>query len=300
MNKLKEEINTLLQKKRDKEKEEQFSRMVEAFDSILSKGVKISEEVVISNFSELIEHLSFEFPDSFKINNPEDIAKYIKIPENKFPEEFKINNLSDIAKFIKFPENKFPEDFKISNFPEIVVEKVEFPENVKRLSFKDTENFLSNIYDRIGKFAIGLKDGFFVSNKSSKESIPVRLSDGQSFLDIPQFKFNKNGKLEVEVDRVGQGGGGGLNSDQSKALINLEANVAISDNQNPLGGYKSSNLDINSDPMYLGNLKSDGQWYIQQIDFSTGDVLYCKGDSDYSTSWADRENLTYGLFSNIF
>ena len=294
MNNLKKEVNILLQKKKEKERSENFEKMILAFDKALEKGVKINDSVVISNFSELFEHLSFEFPETFKIENPEEIAKYIRIPEAKdFPKKFSISNPGEIAKYIKIPETKFPKEFRISNFPE--TKEIEFPDNLKKLSLKQSEHFLSNIYERIGAYAQALTGGIFISNKKQSESIPVKLVDSDGFVDIPKFSFSRDGRLQVEVDRAGGSSAGGLNQAESEAL----QSVATEAKQDPLASYKDAGMDIASNPMYLGFIDINGAWYIKKIDTESGST-FCKGDSDYPTAWEGKEELTYGLFNNIF
>lgn len=50
--------------------------------------------------------------------------------------------------------------------------------------------------------------------------------------EFPELSFTKDGRLKVEVDRIGGGGGGmGLTKIETDALINLESKVSTSDNQ---------------------------------------------------------------------
>jgi hypothetical protein len=135
MDSLKNDIENLIKRKKIKEKND-----------------RLFSESYFNNFLEKIK-----FPSSFKIENIEKISENIKFPEQKeFPKSFDIKNYKDIAREIS-KEIKIPNKIEVSNFPEIKTEKIEIPNNLKILSFKNTETFLSNIYERIGKFALAFK-----------------------------------------------------------------------------------------------------------------------------------------------
>lgn len=69
---------------------------------------------------------------------------------------------------------------------------------------------------------------------------------------------------------------------------------------NPIDGYGLANLDVTASPYYLGYLRTNGHWYIKQIDTTAGTVLYIKGTTDYDTSWTGRAGLSYAAFNTIF
>jgi len=79
----------------------------------------------------------------------------------------------------------------------------------------------------------------------------------------------------------------------------VQANVATSDNQDPLAKYKDAGMDVATDDMYFGYIALDGSWYIKYLNTATG-TTFCKGASGYSTAWTGRAGLTYGLFNDIF
>jgi hypothetical protein len=286
MNKLKQDVDSLIKQRKEKQKKEDFNRMIVAFDEVLKKGIKINEEITVSNFSELFEHLKFNFPESFKIENPEDIARYITIPDAKdFPKSFAISNAHDIAKYIKFPENKFPEEFKISNLSEIG--KIEFPESLSKLSLNKTEQGLKDIFDRIGIFAKEFKNTYFVTNKKPSEAIPVRIVDEDGFVNKKQdFKFSKEGALIVEPTRVGQGGGG---ADTSLLATEetLQAVLASSGSS-----YNFVQSEEGATYEYYGFASSTG-WRIKRMTVATGIWKVAEGTGDYDTAWADRASKTY-------
>jgi hypothetical protein len=55
-----------------------------------------------------------------------------------------------------------------------------------------------------------------------------------------------------------------------------------------------------TDPLYIGYLAKDGRWFIKKYSAATGEMRFCKGDSDYSTNFTNRESLTYDYFSEVF
>ena len=76
-----------------------------------------------------------------------------------------------------------------------------------------------------------------------------------------------------------------------------------------LNGYQISDQDVDSgdsDIIYFGYVNQRGEWYIMKEDQSVGgdaNVLswrFYKGDSGYSTNWANRESLTpYETYDEI-
>ena len=77
-------------------------------------------------------------------------------------------------------------------------------------------------------------------------------------------------------------------------------NLQPKENQDPTSRFQLSDFDISSTPFYVGKIDADGEWFIKRIDTTTGEVLYTKGDDDYTTNWDDRSTLTYDTFDNIF
>ena len=64
--------------------------------------------------------------------------------------------------------------------------------------------------------------------------------------------------------------------------------------------YKATDLDTLSEPQYFGHISIRGEWYIQKMDTSTNILRYVKGSTGYEAAWADRANLSYDLYNNIF
>lgn len=113
----------------------------------------------------------------------------------------------------------------------------------------------------------------------------------------PEFKFNKDGLLKVEVDRSG-GGGGRLTPTESSALINAATEETL---QSTLFNYKLARLPVTGDTLiYLGYLDKDGNWYITEIDEDNGTQKYVKGTSGFTTAWSNRASNTYLDFDSIF
>lgn len=68
----------------------------------------------------------------------------------------------------------------------------------------------------------------------------------------------------------------------------------------PLTGFELSDFDTSGNPIYLGQIRADGYWYIASFNTSTGAVRYCQGISDYSTNWTNRATQTYQQFNEVF
>lgn len=67
----------------------------------------------------------------------------------------------------------------------------------------------------------------------------------------------------------------------------------------PTDGYEISEIDDVDTPGYYGFVHKTGAWYISRED-ANGSYRYTKGPSDFPTSWADRTNLTYDYYDNVF
>jgi hypothetical protein len=73
----------------------------------------------------------------------------------------------------------------------------------------------------------------------------------------------------------------------------------------PTDGYKISKIDDTSSDTYAyyGFVDQNGQWYIQRETTSgvdTGDFLYKKGTSNFSSGWSTRADPTYDYFDSVF
>ena len=62
---------------------------------------------------------------------------------------------------------------------------------------------------------------------------------------------------------------------------------------NVFNGYILADYEDSSNPIYLGKLNKNGNWYIEKIDQTAKTMRYVKGDSDYPTNWTNRATLTY-------
>jgi len=69
----------------------------------------------------------------------------------------------------------------------------------------------------------------------------------------------------------------------------------------PIEGYQVSDTDTTS-PNYYGYIDKDGRWYIMKETISGNITIYrfAKGESNYSTNWTNRADLTYDYFSEVF
>lgn len=64
--------------------------------------------------------------------------------------------------------------------------------------------------------------------------------------------------------------------------------------------YHLTDYDISSDPIYLGYLDKDGQWFIKEINKASGTIRFDKGDAGYAAGWTGRAGLTYQYFNLEF
>lgn len=69
--------------------------------------------------------------------------------------------------------------------------------------------------------------------------------------------------------------------------------------KNPTDGYKISEVDDDV-TAFSGFINKDNAWYIMRVDTEKGSFRYTKGDSNFSGNWANRKNLRYGYYSNVF
>ena len=62
--------------------------------------------------------------------------------------------------------------------------------------------------------------------------------------------------------------------------------------------YKITDMDPVEENSYFGYVDIDGNWYIMHL--TTTSVRYVKGADGYVNAWADKENLNYDYFYNVF
>jgi len=64
--------------------------------------------------------------------------------------------------------------------------------------------------------------------------------------------------------------------------------------------YRFSDMDVSSDPMYVGYVDPDGAWYIMEFNNASGTARYVKGSSGYTTAWTNRAIQSYGYYDAVF
>ena len=64
--------------------------------------------------------------------------------------------------------------------------------------------------------------------------------------------------------------------------------------------YRFSDMDVSSDPMYVGYVDPDGAWYIMEFNNASGTARYVKGSSGYTTAWTNRAIQSYGYYNAVF
>ncbi|MFC1600645.1 hypothetical protein ACFL25_01040, partial [Patescibacteria group bacterium] len=67
----------------------------------------------------------------------------------------------------------------------------------------------------------------------------------------------------------------------------------------PTDSYIISEID-ESYVSFYGFINKEGGWYIMKEDPDVGSFRYTKGETDFTTNWAEREKLNYDYYHNIF
>lgn len=192
----------------------------------------------------------------------------------------------------ELPDIVIPDTVTISNLPEI--QKVEVI-NEKTLELDKVESLLLQLLKAVPT----IKDErptptedvrkllILLSQDKSKEKVLELLTQilhkEYPMYQLPENIISKDGRIKVEVDRAG--GGGGSSIDISDKLIILTS-------------YALAGQDISSDPMYFAGLKTDGSWYIKRM-YLSGDYTtkYANGTSGFD--WSTRAGLTYSDFNTL-
>lgn len=75
---------------------------------------------------------------------------------------------------------------------------------------------------------------------------------------------------------------------------------------NAMGDYGTNDIEETGSITYIGKEDSNGDWYIQKIDTSTGTTIRYASKAnnanivDYTGAWTDRATLTYGTYAEAF
>lgn len=91
---------------------------------------------------------------------------------------------------------------------------------------------------------------------------------------------------------------GSTNSANPLALKNAQGEVINPAESSPTQGYYISQID-DGDTSYFGFINSLGQWYVMRQDIDNS-YRYSRGDKDFSSNWANRTQLSYDSFDNVF
>lgn len=94
--------------------------------------------------------------------------------------------------------------------------------------------------------------------------------------------------------------GGNVTASETTALIkDPSGNIIHPAQKKPLDDYNISDIE-NSATTYYGFVSKDGSWYIMRVDTNTGTFRYTKEKSNFRANWANRANLKYDYFDNVF
>ena len=67
----------------------------------------------------------------------------------------------------------------------------------------------------------------------------------------------------------------------------------------PTDSYRISEANDGAVTFY-GFIKQGGAWFIMKEDTNEGSFRYIKGDADFPGNWANREQLHYNYYHNVF
>lgn len=187
---------------------------------------------------------AIEDKEEFSINNPEDIVNPLvdaqnattkairEIPVQVFPEvsfdslEGKIEALQKTLEDKKLEVNIGETKLELKPVIEAIQKiKLEIPKMEKQEVIDYTLMFdeMMTIMERPQDHTHMIEMKNIMSKLASSEDIAVLAEYLQNLIDkptteFPELKFSKDGRLKVEVDKVGGGGSGGLTQIESQAL----------------------------------------------------------------------------------
>ncbi len=69
--------------------------------------------------------------------------------------------------------------------------------------------------------------------------------------------------------------------------------------KDPTESYRISEVDDGATTFY-GFTKLGGAWFIMREDTETGSFRYVKGNSDFPQNWANREQIKYDYYHQVF
>lgn len=185
-----------------------YSSLLSAIESVRDaiedkEGV---EEVTIKNLADAKADLTEVVEKLTAILNKEE--KDVVFPEIKFPEQKEtVIDLSPVVKALGKIEKSIPkyEKQEIADYTELLSQMITLLDR-KPTDLSKIESSLSDLSktEDISILADWLKA---IYEKETKE--------------LPDFKFDKNNRLLVAVDKVGGGGGGGLTQIETNKLLTL-------------------------------------------------------------------------------
>jgi len=127
----------------------------------------------------------------------------------------------------------------------------------------------------------------------------------KEYPEFPELKFNKEGRLMIEVDKVGGGGGGGMTSIQETYLKTISDNQSTEAKQDTQIANQLSQMMIlifedsaDSSICYscrapIGSLSSEAVWQIYRIDESVSQTTKYADNGEYTQIADNRESIIY-------
>lgn len=203
------------------------------------------------------------------------------------------------------PVVNVPDTVEVNNFPE--VQKVEVTNPVDAVDLNTVEGLLLDIIelipsikdDRSPEAITKLAESILKDRSNDKviELLRAILDKEEKSFEIPDDLKSKEGRIKVEVDRVGSFSGAGMLNTVDFTNKQNELIAAV----NSIGGAGTYIKKVDEDGTYLyvgeavpGTADTDSLWRIQRIDLTNDpDIVILWAGTSFSNQWSNRTGLTY-------
>ena len=218
------------------------------------------------------------------------------------------DKLEEIADMLKYPPAppiiNIPDSVEINNLPE--VQKVEVT-NHEGIDLSTVEGLL----DRLVELVPSLKDDRPVESidkladiiKKDKsrdqivELLRAILDKEEKTFELPEDLKSKEGRIKVEVDRVGSFSGAGMLSTEDFKAKQDELIAAV--NSMSTSVAYSTLIDDTGNYLYIGEAipgsdESNSVWRIKRIDKTNEpDITIMWAGTSFNNKWTDRLTVSY-------
>lgn len=125
----------------------------------------------------------------------------------------------------------------------------------------------------------------------------VTYDASEDIMNLTLNPVDKRLRVDADITDVGDGATSAKQDDIISELQDIEAGIITNDPWNGYGFYAALDDDTTT---YIMHQNTSGAWILQKIVDATGVVTYCKGSSDASTAWTNRETQTFADFDTVF